>query len=49
MVFKVARDTEAVKLRGEIAHATRWGLGIEFTAKGPQFDKMIGDLIQNIS
>lgn len=49
MVFKVARDTKAVKLRGEIAHATRWGLGIEFTAKGPQFDKMIGDLIQNIS
>jgi len=48
MVFKVNRNSKAVKLRGEIAHATRWGIGVEFTAKGPHFDKMIGGLIQQI-
>ena len=49
MVFKVGRDAKAVKLKGEIAHATRWGIGVEFTAKGPHFDKKIGEIIQNIS
>lgn len=49
MVFKLNRDSKAVKLRGEIAHATRWGMGVEFTAKGPHFDKIISDLIQNIN
>jgi len=48
MVFKVNRDSEAVKLRGEIAHATRWGIGVEFTAKGPNFDEEIRDIIQRI-
>jgi len=48
MVFKVNRDSEAVKLRGEIAHATRLGIGVEFTAEGPQFDEKIRDIIQRI-
>jgi Tfp pilus assembly protein PilZ len=48
MVFKVNRNSEDVKLRGEIAHATRWGIGIEFIAKGSEFETMIGKLIQNI-
>ncbi len=48
MVFKVGRDAKAVKLKGEIAHATRWGLGVEFTAKGPKFDQHIKNIIQGI-
>jgi Tfp pilus assembly protein PilZ len=48
MVFKVSRDAKDVKLRGEIAHATRWGIGVEFTATGPQFDQQINDLIRQI-
>lgn len=48
MVFKVRRDAEDVKLKGEIAHATRWGIGVEFTATGPQFDQFINDLIRQI-
>ncbi len=48
MVFKVSRNSKAVKLRGEIAHATRWGLGVEFTAKGPQFDRHIRNIIKRI-
>ena len=37
-----------VKLKGEIAHATRWGIGVEFIAKGPQFDQEIRSIIQRI-
>ena len=48
MVFKVNRDAKAVKLRGEIAHATRWGMGVEFIEKGPQFDQKIRHIIQGI-
>mgnify|MGYP001124049180 CR=1 FL=1 len=48
MVFKVNRDSKAVKLKGEIAHATRWGIGVEFTAKGARFDQQIKNLIQQI-
>jgi len=48
IVFKVNRNSKAVKLRGEIAHATRWGLGIEFIAKGPRFDQQIRNIIQHI-
>jgi len=48
MVFKVNRDSEAVKLRGEIAHATRLGIGVEFTAEGPQFEEEIRNIIQRI-
>jgi Tfp pilus assembly protein PilZ len=48
MVFKVNRDSKDVKLKGEVAHATRWGLGIEFTAKGPRFDRHIRNIIQRI-
>ena len=48
MVFKVNRDSKAVKLKGEIAHATRWGIGVEFTAKGPRFEQRIMNLIQRI-
>jgi hypothetical protein len=48
MVFKVNRDSKAVKLKGEIAHATRWGIGVEFTAKGPRFEQHITDIIQRI-
>ena len=49
IVFRVKQNSGAVKLRGEIAHATRWGIGIEFTAKGPDFDKKIADIIQQIN
>jgi Tfp pilus assembly protein PilZ len=48
MVFRVNHDSKAVKLKGEIAHATRWGIGVEFTAKGPRFEQQIIDLIQRI-
>ena len=48
MVFKVTRDEEPVKLKGEIAHATRWGIGVEFTATGADFDQIIVDLIDRI-
>ena len=48
MVFKVNRNSKDVKLKGEVAHATRWGLGIEFTANGPRFDRHIRNIIQQI-
>jgi PilZ domain len=48
MVFKVRKDAEVVKLKGEIAHATRWGIGVEFTATEPRFDQFIIDLIHQI-
>lgn len=48
MVFKATRESKAVKLKGEIAHATRWGIGVEFTTKGPRFDQYITQLIQSI-
>lgn len=49
MVFKVHRNEEPVKLKGEIAHATRWGIGVEFTGTGPEFDREIIDLIDRIN
>ena len=48
LVFKLKRDLKATKLRGEIALATRGGIGIEFTEKGPQFDEEIRAVIQRI-
>ena len=48
MLFKINQKSKAVKLRGEIAHATRWGLGVEFTAKGPRFDQHIRNIIKHI-
>lgn len=48
MVFRLNPNLKAVKLRGEVAHATRWGFGVEFAANGPHFDKLIGDLIQKV-
>ena len=39
MVFKIRRGAEVIKLKGEIAHATRWGIGVEFAEKGPQQDR----------
>jgi Tfp pilus assembly protein PilZ len=48
MVFKVSQEAKAVKLKGEIAHATRWGIGVEFTTVEPHFDQLIADLINQI-
>jgi Tfp pilus assembly protein PilZ len=48
MVFKVSMNAKSVKLKGEVAHATRWGIGIEFTEKGLHFDRMLENLIQQI-
>jgi hypothetical protein len=48
MVFKVNRKAPTVKLRGKIAHATRWGIGVEFSAGGPDFERRINDLIEQI-
>ena len=48
MVFKVNEDSNAVKLKGEIAHATRWGIGFEFTTSGPHFEQQITNLIRRI-
>jgi hypothetical protein len=49
MVFRLDPDVKAVKLRGEVAHATRWGIGVEFTSKEPQFNLMIANLIQRLA
>lgn len=48
MVFSLNRETEAVKLRGAVVHATRWGIGVEFTAKEPHFDRQLKDLLRQI-
>ena len=48
MVFKINRNSEDIKLRGEIAHATRWGIGVEFAEKGPHFDQKIDVVIDQI-
>ena len=49
MVFKVSEDAESVKLKGEVAHATRWGIGIEFAEKGEKFKLMVDSLMQQIT
>ena len=49
MVFKPQQNAEVVKLRGEIAHATRWGVGVEFTAKETHFHSKITKIIQLIA
>ena len=49
MVFKPKPNEQAVKLRGEIAHATRWGIGVEFTAKDTHFQRKITKIIQLIA
>ena len=48
MLFNADRDFKAIKLRGTVAHATRWGIGVEFTANPPHLDLMIGNFIQRI-
>ena len=48
MMFKLKQDSEVVKLRGEVAHATRLGIGVEFTEKGPDFDEKIAGIIQGL-
>ena len=48
MIFSLNREMKAVKLRGEVAHATRWGIGIEFIANGPHFDRQIKNLVRQI-
>ena len=48
MVFKVNTNAKSVKLKGEVAHATRWGIGIEFAEKGQHFDRMLENLINQI-
>ena len=48
MIFRLNRDLKPVKLRGEVAHATRWGIGVEFTSKEPHFDRKIKDLVQQV-
>jgi Tfp pilus assembly protein PilZ len=48
MVFKINKDSEPVKLKGKIAHATRWGIGVWFKATAPHFEKEIVDLINQI-
>jgi Tfp pilus assembly protein PilZ len=49
MVFKVSEAATSVKLKGEVAHATRWGIGIEFAEKGEKFKQMVDNLIQQIT
>ena len=48
MVFKVSRDAKSVKFKGEVAHATRWGIGIEFSDKGLKFNQILDNLIQQV-
>jgi len=48
MVFKVSKDAKSVKLKGEVAHATRWGIGIEFSDKGLKFEQMLDNLIHQV-
>jgi Tfp pilus assembly protein PilZ len=48
MVFKVNREAPTAKLRGKIAHATRWGIGVEFNTGGSDFERRINDLIEQI-
>ncbi len=48
MIFSLNRETKAVKLRGEVVHATRWGIGVEFTAKEPRFDRQLKDLLRQL-
>lgn len=48
MIFSLNREMKAVKLRGEVAHATRWGIGVEFPAREPHFDRQIKELVRQI-
>ena len=45
MDFSLNREMKAVKLRGEVAHATRWRIGVEFSAKEPHFVRRIKELV----
>jgi hypothetical protein len=48
MVFSLNRHSKPFKLRGEVVHATRWGIGVEFTASESQFDRQIKELVRKI-
>ena len=41
MVFKLRGNSEVVKVKGEVVHATRLGIGVEFAAKELNFDNNI--------
>jgi len=48
IVFKINMDSEPVELKGEIAHTSRWGIGVEFKETEPHFDQKMVDLISQI-
>ena len=48
MTFRVEGFDKPLKLRGEIAHATRTGVGVEFKDVSPYIEEMLRTVIKRI-
>ncbi|MBW2584198.1 MAG: PilZ domain-containing protein [Deltaproteobacteria bacterium] len=48
MTFRLEGFDKVLKLRGEVAHATRIGVGVEFTNISPNIKKLLGTLIKRM-
>ena len=48
MTFRLEGFEKPFKIRGEIAHATRKGVGVEFKDISPYIEEMLSDLIKRM-
>lgn len=48
MAFRLEGFEKTLKLRGEVAHATRAGVGVEFKDISPYIEEMIGTIVKRM-
>jgi len=48
MTFRLEGFDKPLKVRGEIAHATRFGVGVEFKNISPYIEEMLGNVIKRM-
>jgi len=48
MTFRLEGFDKPLKVRGEIAHATRLGVGVEFKNISPYIEEMLGNVIKRM-
>ncbi len=48
MTFRLEGFDKPLKIRGEIAHATRSGVGVEFKGISPYIEEMLGTVIKRM-
>ena len=48
MIFNTQENERPLKVRGEIVHATRWGIGVEFKSMDSEIEEAIWNFISQI-